>query len=183
MTSTLVQTLSIGSIAHFVCLVNGYPQPSIMWTHNNVTLNSVNEILTVTNITSADAGVYQCIASNNVGQATVDFLLNVPAITRSPSFIIPDNRIDIEERQLLNIQCVADGIPSPVIYWLYNGANVTNTANITTTQLSNGISVLIIIETSIADSGNYTCVAVNNVGTASYTHLVTVTPILSESNI
>ena len=172
--SSLTQTLSTGSVAHFVCIVNGYPLPTVSWTHNNVTLTYTGSILTVNDITLSDAGIYQCIASNIVGEVAVDFELN---IFRDLTFLSLPNTVNIQEGQELQLQCIVIGLPTPYINWLYNGIIITDT-RVNITRFTDGSSLLVILNSLTNDTGNYTCIT--NGSTISYTHIVTINPLTSK---
>ncbi|XP_066275081.1 leucine-rich repeat-containing protein 24-like [Branchiostoma lanceolatum] len=88
-----------GEILHLVCEASGIPTPDITVIHPsglNVTVESggrvtvtVNNTITVTDVTAADAGLYICIARSPVGSAfetlSIDVQLKeLPTITMSP---------------------------------------------------------------------------------------------------
>ena len=83
---------SESDLAIFICQAVGQPIPNISWYFNDVMIsisskymivsNSLNtttieNTLTVYNITSADVGVYACTATNNVGNDTSNGMWDV----------------------------------------------------------------------------------------------------------
>ena len=69
-----------GNNATVSCNAIGNPSPSITWTKNGSIISTAgdprstfgadNKSLTITNVSRADSGQYQCVASNNLGKAT-----------------------------------------------------------------------------------------------------------------
>ena len=64
-----------------------------------------------------------------------------------------------------SLQCNATGFPSPSLYWLKNGSNVSTAITSTTTQPPDSLpqvwSVLNFTSLQRNDTANYTCVATN----------------------
>ena len=55
------------------CNATGNPQPTVTWSKRPsiITLSSPGGVLTVTNVSKADSGVYQCKASNGIGNDAI----------------------------------------------------------------------------------------------------------------
>ncbi|XP_039639665.1 fibroblast growth factor receptor 2 isoform X3 [Perca fluviatilis] len=105
-------TVHVGEDARFVCKVYSDAQPHIQWlkhiTQNGSRygpdghpyvrvlkrsgINSSDvEMLTLTNVTEADAGEYTCKVSNYIGEASQSgWLTVIPALEKSPGPISPD---------------------------------------------------------------------------------------------
>ncbi|XP_067640856.1 uncharacterized protein kek6 [Eurosta solidaginis] len=91
-----VQNIDIGSNATFSCLVYGDPLPEITWELNGKILDNDNVIfdaesissdklwsnLTISNMTSLDAGIYSCIGMNVVGVATQNISIYLTEIVQ-----------------------------------------------------------------------------------------------------
>ncbi|CAG5124435.1 unnamed protein product, partial [Candidula unifasciata] len=59
-----------GSRVELVCSVAGFPSPELQWFHNGHLLTSSNEgHLILASVDAADAGIYQCMATNRLGTA------------------------------------------------------------------------------------------------------------------
>ncbi|KAM8746417.1 hemicentin-1 isoform 1-T1 [Acanthopagrus schlegelii] len=153
------------SQAQLVCVAEGVPQPSLTWERDGIPLTeSTGEYtilpsgeLVVDIAQPDDAGSYTCIATNAVGQDSWTVTLSVhthPVFTE----LLGDVALNKGERLLL--ACGVSGIPPPKITWAFNN-------NIMPVHYDhvNGHSELVIERVSKDDSGTYTCMAENNVGT------------------
>ncbi|XP_051232997.1 hemicentin-1 isoform X2 [Dicentrarchus labrax] len=153
------------SQTQLVCVAEGVPQPSLSWEKDgNPLIESTGEYtilpsgeLVIDIAQSNDAGIYTCIATNSVGQDSQTVTLSVhthPVFTE----LLGDVALNKGERLLLS--CGVSGIPPPKITWAFNN-------NIIPVHYDhmNGHSELVIERVSKDDSGTYTCVAENNVGT------------------
>ncbi|KAE8293962.1 Hemicentin-1 Fibulin-6 [Larimichthys crocea] len=153
------------SQAQLVCVAEGVPQPSLSWEKDG---NPLTEItgeytilpsgeLVIDTAQPDDAGSYTCVATNAVGQDSRTVTLSVhthPVFTE----LLGDVALNKGERLLL--ACGVSGNPPPRITWAFNN-------NIIPVHYDhmNGNSELVIDRVSKDDSGTYTCVAENNVGT------------------
>ncbi|TKS74334.1 Hemicentin-1 Fibulin-6 [Collichthys lucidus] len=153
------------SQAQLVCVAEGVPQPSLSWEKDgNPLTESTGEYtilpsgeLVIDTAQPDDAGSYTCVATNAVGQDSRTVTLSVhthPVFTE----LLGDVALNKGERLLL--ACGVSGNPPPRITWAFNN-------NIIPVHYDhmNGHSELVIDRVSKDDSGTYTCVAENNVGT------------------
>ncbi|XP_065811778.1 hemicentin-1 [Labrus bergylta] len=153
------------SQAQLVCVVEGVPQPSLSWEKDGTpVVESSGEYtilpsgeLVIDSAHPEDAGIYTCVATNEVGQDSQTVTLSVhthPVFTE----LLGDVALNKGERLLL--ACGVSGMPPPRITWAFNN-------NIIPVHYDhmNGHSELVIERVSKEDSGTYTCVAENSVGT------------------
>ena len=83
-----------------------------------------------------------------------------------------------DSRQTISFTCTADGVPTPIILWLQNGTLLQISQNprfsVSSDTMRPGLrpyiterrqSVLTISELSERDSGRYSCIATNRIGT------------------
>uniref|UniRef100_A0A4W6D352 Hemicentin-1 n=1 Tax=Lates calcarifer TaxID=8187 RepID=A0A4W6D352_LATCA len=154
------------SQAQLVCVAEGVPQPSLSWEKDGNPLSESTGEYTI--LPSGELVIdiaqvretkkfYTCIATNAVGQDSRAVTLSVhthPVFTE----LLGDVALNKGERLLL--ACGASGIPPPRITWAFNN-------NIIPVHYDhmNGHSELVMERVSKEDSGTYTCVAENNVGT------------------
>ncbi|XP_038571299.1 hemicentin-1 isoform X3 [Micropterus salmoides] len=153
------------SQAQLVCVAEGVPQPTLSWEMDgNPLIESTGEYtilpsgeLVIDMAQPDDAGRYTCVATNAVGQDSRTVSLSVhtqPVFTE----LLRDVALNKGERLLL--ACGVSGIPPPRITWAFNNNNIP-----VHYDHMNGHSELVIERVSKDNSGTYTCVAENNVGT------------------
>ena len=73
----------------------------------------------------------------------------------------PVNRLSPIQRPF-QMHCVIVGVPPPVVYWIKDGTNVTNSSDGQRQIFLNG--TLNIKSLAIKDSGQYSCVGFNDKG-------------------
>lgn len=122
--------------------------------------------LQIANATQEDEGPYKCAAYNPVTQevktSTSADRLRIRRSTSEAARIIypPDSRaIMVTKGQRLVLECVASGIPTPLVTWAKDGRDLRQRNN-TRFLLSN----LLIDATTESDSGIYVCHANNGIG-------------------
>ncbi|XP_034025027.1 neural cell adhesion molecule 1b [Thalassophryne amazonica] len=119
-------TAGVGQSAVLTCAVDGYPEPMVTWTRNEVVLEvgdkySFNEDgseMSVMDVDKLDEGEYTCIAKNKAGKAEQELSLRVfvkPKIT----FLANQTTSEMEEQ--VTLTCEASGDPTPTITWSYSG--------------------------------------------------------------
>ena len=64
------------------------------------------------------------------------------------------------------IQCTFEGLPTPTVVWSHDGTMLTDGSNDITIATSNSSSILTIITAAADDSGSYTCMVSNLLGSA-----------------
>ena len=62
------------------------------------------------------------------------------------------------------IQCTFEGVPSPIVVWLLNGLMLANGSSDITIATDNTSSTLTITALMANKTGNYTCMAINLLG-------------------
>lgn len=101
---------------------SGIPSPTLVWQRRDrapISLNVKEEYpgtITISNLTFADAGLYECRATNAVGEASqsTSVVVQQPPILR----IIPDQvELSLTEGDELKLECLGDGLPSPAVSW------------------------------------------------------------------
>ncbi|KAG8512340.1 Peroxidasin [Galemys pyrenaicus] len=85
-------TVEVGSNTQLPCSAQGEPEPAITWNKDGVQVTesgkfhvSPEGFLTINDVGTADAGRYECVARNTIGQASVSVVLgvNVPDVSRN----------------------------------------------------------------------------------------------------
>lgn len=117
------QTVRLGESAMLSCRsVAGIPLPTIVWARRDNSPFSANVkeeypgTIIIHNITSAEAGVYECRGSNiagDVSQTATIIVQEAPQIR-----IIPDQQeLVLTEGDELKLECLATGDPQPNVKW------------------------------------------------------------------
>ncbi|KAM7399167.1 hypothetical protein PAMP_018454 [Pampus punctatissimus] len=117
-------TADVQQSAMLTCAVDGYPEPMVTWTRNQVVLEagekySFNEDgseMSIMEVTKLDEGEYTCIAKNKAGESDQELSLRVfvkPKIT----YIVNQSTSEMEEQ--VTLTCEASGDPTPTINWSY----------------------------------------------------------------
>ncbi|XP_066015791.1 hemicentin-1-like isoform X2 [Pocillopora verrucosa] len=163
-----------GTDVSLSCFVDGKPTPTVSWTVNGsplntsrnsrVSLSNLNELLTIMSLDRTDSGEYQCVANNSLGNVSSNpSALRVqypPAIALSPL------NATKEEGEHFTWFCEASGNPEPNISWIFNGSHINTNYN-PNIVFSKDKRKLTITNVSRKDSGEYQCLASNNIGNAS----------------
>lgn len=162
----------------FECILRGYPEPSVQWLkYNNPLADSPNYKISfvggkcrleIPKITSADAAVFSCIATNVAGtsQTTANLIVKprqeVQPLT-PPSFLRLLQNAYANERSTFEFNCLVDGNPLPTVQWYRNDMCVDNDINYNITY-NNGNALLRIPTVRVEDQGIFTVKAINQMG-------------------
>uniref|UniRef100_A0A669D510 Neural cell adhesion molecule 1b n=1 Tax=Oreochromis niloticus TaxID=8128 RepID=A0A669D510_ORENI len=150
------------------CAVDGYPEPMVTWTRNEVNLEagekySFNEDgseMTIMDVTKLDEGEYTCIAKNKAGETEKELSLKVfvkPNIT----YIINQTATEMEEQ--VTLTCEASGDPTPTITWSYGEIDFSPDGNVVVRSHAR-VSSLTLKYVKYTDAGQYLCTAHSAIG-------------------
>ena len=170
----VVSSVRWGDALTLPCHPSGTPKPEITWYRNGVAIKKDNDEeikitpdndLILQDASEAQKGVYQCIASNSAGGASVHTLVKVTSVKPSISNPPPAN-VSVVDGAEVTLPCGAAGAPQPRITWTRQdgGAELESIENKLTISPSGS---LIIKDTSSNDIGAYCCSASNLFGEAS----------------
>uniref|UniRef100_A0A672QRQ5 Neuronal growth regulator 1 n=1 Tax=Sinocyclocheilus grahami TaxID=75366 RepID=A0A672QRQ5_SINGR len=157
-------TVNEGSNVSLICSASGKPEPKISWRHISPSARKYEsgEYLNITGITRDQAGDYECGAENDIASPdtkTVRVTVNFPpAIHEMRSH-------GVRPGQIALLRCEAAAVPSPVFEWYKGEKRINMGQGIDIKNLSSR-SVLTVKNMTQDRYGNYTCVAVNRLGTA-----------------
>ncbi|XP_021175672.2 receptor-type tyrosine-protein phosphatase F isoform X14 [Fundulus heteroclitus] len=169
-----------GGVASFVCQATGEPKPRITWMKKGKKVSSQRfeviefddgsgSVLRIQPLRShRDEAVYECTATNSVGEINANAKLSVleetqiphgfPAIDMGPQLKV------VEKTRTATMLCAASGNPDPEISWYKDMLPVDiNSSNGRIKQLRSG--ALQIENSEEPDQGKYECVAMNSAGT------------------
>ncbi|XP_076849193.1 receptor-type tyrosine-protein phosphatase delta isoform X23 [Brachyhypopomus gauderio] len=169
-----------GGVASFICQASGEPRPKIVWNKKGKRVSNQRfeviefddgsgSVLRIQPLrTPRDEAIYECVASNSVGEISATTRLTVlredqlppgfPTIDMGPQLKV------VERTRTATMLCAASGNPDPDISWFKDFLPVnTSNNNGRIKQLRSG--ALQIEQSEESDQGKYECVATNNDGT------------------
>ncbi|XP_069048445.1 receptor-type tyrosine-protein phosphatase delta isoform X34 [Lepisosteus oculatus] len=180
------QTGVQGGVASFICQATGDPRPKIVWNKKGKKVSNQRfeviefddgsgSVLRIQPLrTPRDEAIYECVASNSVGETSASTRLTVlredqlppgfPTIDMGPQLKV------VERTRTATMLCAASGNPDPDISWFKDFLPVnTSNNNGRIKQLRSGGTpirgALQIEQSEESDQGKYECVATNNDGT------------------
>ncbi|XP_056883704.1 receptor-type tyrosine-protein phosphatase S isoform X31 [Takifugu flavidus] len=180
------QTGVQGGVASFVCQATGDPRPKIVWNKKGKKVSNQRfeviefddgsgSVLRIQPLrTPRDEAIYECVASNSVGETSATTRLTVlredqlppgfPTIDMGPQLKV------VERTRTATMLCAASGNPDPDISWFkdFLPVNTTNNNGRIKQLRSGGTPIrgaLQIEQSEESDQGKYECVATNNDGT------------------
>ncbi|XP_053248717.1 receptor-type tyrosine-protein phosphatase F isoform X16 [Podarcis raffonei] len=169
-----------GGVASFVCQAVGEPKPRITWMKKGKKVSSQRfEVIEFDDGSGSvlriqplrvlrDEAIYECMATNSVGEINTSAKLTVLEENQIPSGFPtidmgPQLKV-VEKARTATMLCAASGNPDPEISWFKDFLPVdTATSNGRIKQLRSG--ALQIENSEESDQGKYECVATNSAGT------------------
>ncbi|XP_068043176.1 palladin isoform X3 [Anomalospiza imberbis] len=176
-------TVQEGKLCRMELKVSGLPTPDLSWQLNGrpirpdsshkmlVRENGVHSLI-IEPVTSRDAGIYTCIASNRAGENSFSLELTVAAkeVQKAPVFIEKLQNTGVTEGFPVRLECRISGEPSPQIFWKKENESLTyNTDRVSMHQDNYGYICLLIQGATKEDAGWYTVSAKNEAGIVSCT--------------
>ncbi|XP_047192011.1 receptor-type tyrosine-protein phosphatase delta-like isoform X33 [Scophthalmus maximus] len=177
------QTGVQGGVASFICQATGDPRPKIVWNKKGKKVSNQRfeviefddgsgSVLRIQPLrTPRDEAIYECVASNSVGEMSATTKLTVlredqlppgfPTIDMGPQLKV------VERTRTATMLCAASGNPDPDISWFkdFLPVNTTNNNGRIKQLRSESFGALQIEQSEESDQGKYECVATNNDGT------------------
>ncbi|XP_046699091.1 receptor-type tyrosine-protein phosphatase delta-like isoform X22 [Silurus meridionalis] len=177
------QTGVQGGVASFVCQATGDPRPKIVWNKKGKRVSNQRfeviefddgsgSVLRIQPLrTPRDEAIYECVASNSVGEISATTRLTVlredqlpsgfPTIDMGPQLKV------VERTRTATMLCAASGNPDPDISWFkdFLPVNTSNNNGRIKQLRSESFGALQIEQSEESDQGKYECVATNNDGT------------------
>ncbi|XP_045077677.1 receptor-type tyrosine-protein phosphatase delta-like isoform X23 [Coregonus clupeaformis] len=180
------QTGVQGGVASFICQATGDPRPKIVWNKKGKKVSNQRfeviefddgsgSVLRIQPLrTPRDEAIYECVASNTVGELSATTRLTVlredqlpagfPTIDMGPQLKV------VERTRTATMLCAASGNPDPDISWFkdFLPVNTTNNNGRIKQLRSGGTPIrgaLQIEQSEESDQGKYECIATNNDGT------------------
>ncbi|XP_061817901.1 neurotrimin isoform X1 [Nerophis lumbriciformis] len=159
-----------GSNVTLMCQADGKPEPLISWKliSSSGDLATDDDYLEIPSISRQRAGTYECTAVNNIDTdtQTVDITVNY-----APS--VSDGRdvgATLGQRGVL--ECEADAVPEADFEWYKDDRRISNGFDGLEIVNTGSLSRLTFFNVSDGDYGNYSCVAVNKLGSSNTSFLM-----------
>ncbi|XP_038218692.1 hemicentin-1-like [Zerene cesonia] len=151
------------------CHAYGYPMPDIYWFKDGLLLRlfddsmvskEYGEILAVNRASEEHSGNYTCVARNAVGNTSVNYLVYV--LVAPPQQKDNTKHVNLLIGNPLNLTCPVLGKPLPYVMWVKHPyTEIFETERI---HLINDNYTLLINVTEVLDTGKYSCIMTNKVG-------------------
>ncbi|XP_064606178.1 LOW QUALITY PROTEIN: leucine-rich repeats and immunoglobulin-like domains protein 2 [Liolophura sinensis] len=163
-------TVKAGSTAKLECAAKGQPPPQIAFQKDGgddfpaarerrMHVMPTDEVFFIVSVKSSDEGVYSCTATNDAGTIIANASLTV---LETPSFVRPMEDKKTQEGETTVMECLSSGSPKPRLNWQKDGRPLEMTQRHFFTAHN---QLLIIVQTQPSDSGKYTCIMSNTLGT------------------
>ncbi|XP_059061700.1 hemicentin-2-like [Achroia grisella] len=159
-----------GQSFYLHCHPYGNPMPQVYWFRDDLPLilydetmvtADYGEVVTSRNALYEQSGNYTCVAINKVGNASVSYLVDVFVPPPTPKEKLKNTSIRIGRP--LNLTCPVEGSPLPYVMWTkYPYIEIGGNSRV---ALFHDNFTLSINSTEISDSGKYSCIMTNKVGT------------------
>ena len=190
--SEVKQVAKVGESVKLRCPIHGYPAPIVSW-HKDAEdaaisyawsrYRTTRRTLKIRSVVKEDTGLYVCKGINGFGKAESRIELVVinpedfPAMSDTelaelaepvftPETVRAAKEVTVAAGASVTLPCAAAGVPAPQLSWYRNSELHRDTA---------ATSGLELARARAEDSGVYTCMAQNMVGSATLRYRLTVT--------
>jgi len=155
------QTVTAGANVTFTAAASGTPAPTFQWRKDGVVLSgATSAALTLTNVTSANAGSYSAVATNSLGSATSSSALLIvnpaPPLDVAPAITAQPQSVTAVAGSTVALAVVATGTPAPTYQWRKDAVALPGATDAT----------LVLPSVTATNAGTYTVVVTNSVGSA-----------------
>ncbi|XP_015813232.1 neuronal cell adhesion molecule a isoform X12 [Nothobranchius furzeri] len=151
------------------CRVDGDPKPNISWFVNGIPIENdpkdhsrkvEDDTVILSNVQTGTSAVYQCNASNEYGYLLANAFVSV--LAQRPRVLTPPNQV---YRVITNnpalLDCSSFGSPIPTITWFKDFQVSVRNADPYVIHENGSLEINM---AQPLHSGNYTCIATNNLG-------------------
>ncbi|XP_055453857.1 palladin [Psammomys obesus] len=176
-------TVQEGKLCRMDCKVSGLPTPDLSWqldgkpirpdsAHKMLVRENGVHSLIIEPVTSRDAGIYTCIATNRAGQNsfTLELVVAAKEAHKAPVFLEKLQNTGVADGYPVRLECRVSGVPPPQIFWKKENESLTHsTERVSMHQDNHGYVCLLIQGATKEDAGWYTVSAKNEAGIVSCT--------------
>ncbi|KAL3997510.1 Immunoglobulin I-set domain family protein [Acanthocheilonema viteae] len=163
--------------------VSGYPDPNIVWKFRNVDLDmgptsrirvlnhaGMETTLIISGFSRENVGQYQCIATNQYGEAQQNILVDLGARPRFIQSLV--NKV-IPSGKPLRLDVRVEGCPFPELKWMKDWRPIVESSHVSFVR-EGSLCSLIINDPFWCDCGIYSVAAINDAGTTTTSCSVTI---------
>ncbi|KAJ8385294.1 hypothetical protein AAFF_G00190830 [Aldrovandia affinis] len=164
-------TVNEGSNVTLLCSANGKPEPAVTWRFQAPGVQvavSEDEYLEIPAVTRQKAGTYECTAANEVSTdvQTTELIVNYPPT------VSEGKDIGVSQGQRAVLLCEAESEPAAEFEWYREDKRISSEVEGVEIENSGERSKLTVFNVSEEGYGNYTCVAINKLGSANTSIIV-----------
>ncbi|MEQ2233817.1 hypothetical protein ILYODFUR_025673, partial [Ilyodon furcidens] len=151
------------------CPAKGLPKPVIRWLRNGqelmgnepgVSILDDGTLLILAAVSPLDDGEYVCTAANDAGSTEKKYQLKVNVPPDFRDGVISGN-VSVIVNKPISLVCDVTGSPKPIITWFKDGSPVVASNSI---QILDMGKTLKLLRAETADTGSYSCKAINIAG-------------------
>jgi len=143
-------------VASFGVMAAGLAPLSYQWQQDGTNIaDATNSLLVLTNLSTADAGVYSVTVSNSLGTVT-SANVELPPVWRRPFFLVQPQDQSVLCNDPATLQAAVAGTKPLSYQWQFNGTNIAGATN----------PVLTLANVTGDGAGDYTIVVTNLNGSA-----------------
>ncbi|XP_055350635.1 titin-like [Paramacrobiotus metropolitanus] len=194
-----------GQLARFEAKIHGTEPITVTWLRNGQPLHDSDRTnifrigdqcrLLIRDAIPEDTGSYQCVVSNETGEARSEAFLTVEGISaftvpqepipvkqenKPPKVIKPPSDTTAFEGEAVTMRCTIEGNPKPEMRW-YKGPHLVRNSKYYRTFVTDNVCTLVIREALHADEGEYRCVGKNPFGQAEDSAYIRILDVPSEA--
>ncbi|KAL3285163.1 hypothetical protein HHI36_019282 [Cryptolaemus montrouzieri] len=181
--------IATGETLRLEAQIKAYPPPEIKWMKDGLPIRPSTGTLierhpdgrialVVESAKPDNAGNYQLVVTNKLGEAIGNAKVTVERKPAKPEFIVKLSPQTVVEGFPVKFEVKADGYPAPKISWTRNGVEViSDTKHVKISEQPDGGSILLLDAADQArDALTYRAIAYNEAGEAETSALLTIKP-------
>ena len=161
-TSPTERTATVGETVTFNVIATGTPTPTYQWRKDGVAIlgnpSATAATLSLSRITSTEAGSYDVVVTNLAGSATsTAATLTVTPLPVAPTINTQPTALSVMVGSTARFTVIATGTPAPTYQWRKSGVPLLGNSSSTT-------ATLLLDNITASDAGSYDVVVSNSAG-------------------
>uniref|UniRef100_A0A671NQ10 Inactive tyrosine-protein kinase 7-like n=1 Tax=Sinocyclocheilus anshuiensis TaxID=1608454 RepID=A0A671NQ10_9TELE len=136
------------------CHIDGHPRPSSKWFKDGAQLDRKDRILTLTNLSTGDSGIYSCCAQNAAGKVCSNHNITLNIFDKSvPRVLVaPVDQVVLRNEEAV-FHCQFRAKPPPLIEWFHDAEPVLNKSRFCLHNICVRTAAVVCVSVEIADMG------------------------------